>query len=306
VDQSPVFGLGFVSVRSAATEEWRTFAETVLGMTAQQGPDGELLVRMDDRIARFVIEPPGEEDGDLGFTAGWECRDARAWEQAAQALEKAGVQLSHPQRPRAWYSEAFRCLDPSGVRCEFFYGGKVDPARPFVSPLGVSFVTGRQAMGHITIGASSCRESAEFYEELLGFQLREAKTTGDERVMRWAFLSPNPREHSVALIGMPGETRLLHVLIEVTELDAVGRAMDRCLDGLAPMTVTIGRHWNDQMVSFYLRTPSGFDIEYGHGGRVVDPAEWTRREQGGSAEVSLWGHRVLRPDGTPGKQIGKP
>lgn len=306
MDYSPVFGLGFVSVRSAGAEEWREFAEQVLGMTAEPGPDGELLIRMDDRVARFVIEPPDAGDDDLGFTAGWECRNARAWQQAAETLEKAGVQVSYLGSSRAWHSEAFRCVDPSGMRCEFFYGGKVDPARPFVSPLGVSFVTGHQAMGHITIGTSNCRETAEFYEELLGFQLREAKTTGEERQMRWAFLSPNPREHSLALIGMPTTTRLLHVLVETTELDAVGRAMDRCLDGLAPMTVTLGRHWNDQMVSFYLRTPSGFDIEYGCGGRTVDRAEWTRREQGGSEEVSLWGHRVLRPDGTPGNQIGKP
>jgi 3,4-dihydroxy-9,10-secoandrosta-1,3,5(10)-triene-9,17-dione 4,5-dioxygenase len=310
VRQSPVFGLGFVSIRGAAAE-WRSFVEDVLGMMAEHGPDGELLVRMDDRVARFVIEPPATVNEPLtsrylGFTAGWECRDGQAWQQAAETLEKAGVQLTYLDRARAWYSEAFSCVDPSGMLCEFFYGGKVDPARPFVSPSGVTFVTGGQAMGHITIGTANCRETAEFYEQLLGFQLREAKTTGADKVMRWAFLSPNAREHSLALIGMPGVTRLLHVLVETTELDAVGRAMDRCLDGLAPMTVSIGRHWNDEMVSFYLRTPSGFDIEYGFDGRVVEPTEWTRREQGGSEEVSLWGHRRVRPDGTLGQQIGKP
>ena len=36
------------------------------------------------------------------------------------------------------------------------------------------------------------------------------------------------------------------------------------------MTVSLGRHTNDEMISFYLRTPSGFDIEYGFGGKTVD------------------------------------
>jgi 3,4-dihydroxy-9,10-secoandrosta-1,3,5(10)-triene-9,17-dione 4,5-dioxygenase len=103
-------------------------------------------------------------------------------------------------------------------------------------------------------------------------------------------------------VGRDGQ--LMHILIEVADLDSVGRAMDRCLDGAAPMSVTLGRHWNDEMVSFYVRTPSGFDVEYGYGGRRIDAAEWSRRAQGGSGAVSLWGHRIVRPDGTLGPQIG--
>ena len=41
------------------------------------------------------------------------------------------------------------------------------------------------------------------------------------------------------------------------------------------------------MVSFYVRTPGGFDIEYGTDGRLVDDATWISRE---STAVSLWGH----------------
>ena len=49
----------------------------------------------------------------------------------------------------------------------------------------------------------------------------------------------------------------------------------------------LGRHANDEMVSFYVRTPGGFDIEYGTGGRLVDDATWVCRE---TTAVSLWGH----------------
>jgi 3,4-dihydroxy-9,10-secoandrosta-1,3,5(10)-triene-9,17-dione 4,5-dioxygenase len=159
-------------------------------------------------------------------------------------------------------------------------------------------------MGHVLVFANASAKSLDFFSRVLGFQVREAKSA-DDGTLRAVFLSPNQREHSLALIGTDEPSRLGHVLIEVSDFDAVGRAMDRCLDGLAPMTVSLGRHWNDQMVSFYLRTPSGFDIEYGFGGRRVAPEAWSRGEAGGSGLMSSWGHRRVGPDGRLGLQLGR-
>jgi 3,4-dihydroxy-9,10-secoandrosta-1,3,5(10)-triene-9,17-dione 4,5-dioxygenase len=304
-----VFGLGFVTVESADVDGWQRFGEQVMGMMAERAADGRLLLRMDDRVARFIVQAPGPDTqldtGGLGVVAGWECRSEQAWHEVAGSLERGGIELVPVKPARTWCRESFSCSDPSGLRCEFFYGGRVDPATTFVSPLGVTFVTGEQAMGHITVATRDCEGAVEFYRGLLGFQVRETKTSGADSAMRMAFLSPNAREHSLALIAGGERSRVLHVLVEVTDLDSVGRAMDRCLDGLAPLSVSLGRHWNDRMVSCYVRTPSGFDVEYGYGGRVVDPETWTRIEQGGSGRVSLWGHRVMRPDGSFGPQIGQ-
>jgi len=261
---------------------------------------------MDDRVARLVVRPPSRDRPTRGngpFVVGWECPSEAEWQRCAEAIEKAGMAIT-PAPETNWYTEAFSCIDPAGVQCEYFYGGKVDPADYFVSPLGVSFVTGAQGLGHVTISTPRCREAVEFYNGVLDFQVRETKITGPERAWRWAFLSPSEREHSLAVMDTGRDGQLMHILIEVADLDTVGRAMDRCLDGAAPMSVSLGRHWNDEMISFYVRTPSGFDVEYGFGGRKVDAAEWSRRAQGGSGAVSLWGHRIVRPDGTLGPQIG--
>ena len=77
-------------------------------------------------------------------------------------------------------------------------------------------------------------------------------------------------------------------MIEVATLDDVGRALDRCARRGVPVSATLGRHANDLMVSFYVRTPGGFDIEYGTDGRLVDDATWISRE---TTAVSLWGHQ---------------
>ncbi len=304
--RSPVASLGYLVVQSDELSAWRDFATQVLGMSAHQGAGSELLLRMDERVARIIVgaplptRPAGVK---APFVVGWECPGEAEWHRAAQAIEKAGVATT-PAPVTSWYTEAFSCIDPAGVECEFFYGGKVDPAAHFVSPLGVAFVTGAQGLGHVTISTPHCRESAEFYAGVLDFQVRETKITGRERAWQWAFLSPSEREHSVAVMDTGRDGQLMHILIEVADLDSVGRAMDRCLEGLAPMSVSLGRHWNDEMVSFYVRTPSGFDVEYGYGGRKIDATQWSQRAQGGSGAVSLWGHRIVRPDGTLGPQIG--
>jgi len=42
------------------------------------------------------------------------------------------------------------------------------------------------------------------------------------------------------------------------------------------------------MVSFYLRTPSGFNVEYGWGAREVDDSTWQVQVH---TAGSIWGHQ---------------
>lgn len=314
-----IYGLGYVRIWQADVEAWRAFGEQVVGMSASRDEHGTTLLRMDDWVARVIVEasPRSSDVRDAGEPAGrdrdaplservaigWECPSAEAWSTARAALEGAGIAIEDGSGPTPWCRDSFSFVDPSGFRSELFYGGKRDPATHFVSPRGVRFVTGNQGMGHVTVFARDASRTIDLYTQLLGFQIREAKTS-DDGSLRMAFLSPGPREHSLALIASEDESRLAHVLIEVADLDDVGRAMDRCLDGLAPMTVSIGRHWNDEMISFYLRSPSGFDFEYGFGGRRAVSAEWSRGEQGGSGRTSSWGHRRVDAEGRLGPQLG--
>ena len=55
--------------------------------------------------------------------------------------------------------------------------------------------------------------------------------------------------------------------------------------------VTLGRHTNDLMTSFYAKTPSSFMVECGWGGREIEPATWKPFEM--HAGPSLWGHERI-------------
>ena len=54
----------------------------------------------------------------------------------------------------------------------------------------------------------------------------------------------------------------------------------------------LGRHPNDRMFSFYVHTPSGFLLEFGAGGIVVDDADWEIKSY---TRLSEWGHHHPEP-----------
>ena len=102
------------------------------------------------------------------------------------------------------------------------------------------------------------------------------------------FFHCNERHHTLALVPVPLPKRLNHMMFETLSLDDVGFALDRCVAAGAPLTMGLGKHTNDQMVSFYVKSPAGFDIEFGWGGIPVDDATW---RIGHFDKISVWGHK---------------
>ena len=65
-------------------------------------------------------------------------------------------------------------------------------------------------------------------------------------------------------------------------------AMDRVnADGFT-VASTLGRHTNDKMVSFYVRAPGDWDIEFGTDGMRVDETHYSAEE---ITADSYWGHQ---------------
>jgi 3,4-dihydroxy-9,10-secoandrosta-1,3,5(10)-triene-9,17-dione 4,5-dioxygenase len=289
-----ISSLGYLRVGATDPGAWREFGTKVLGMTEGRGPDSSAVyLRMDDFPARLVIVP-GEADRLLA--TGWEVADEAALTEVGRRLDAAGVAVKPADAAELTDRRVGGLLhadDPSGNHVEVFFGAALDN-RPAVSPYGNHFVTGDQGMGHVVLPATDDGETLAFYAGLLGFRLRDSmripgeffgRPAGSTAWMR--FLGCCPRHHSLALAPMTPDAGIIHLMVEVASLDDVGRALDRCLRRTVPVTGTLGRHANDRMVSFYVQTPGGFDIEYGTDGLQVDDATWVSRE---STAVSLWGH----------------
>jgi 3,4-dihydroxy-9,10-secoandrosta-1,3,5(10)-triene-9,17-dione 4,5-dioxygenase len=300
-----ISSLGYLRIESADVGAWREFGVKILGMTEGRGPeDGAVYLRMDGFPARLVILPGSSE---RLLAPGWEVADAAALAAVGRALADAGVAYKPGTADEAAarrVASMLRVEDPAGNPLEVFCGAALD-ARPSVSPYGNRFVTGDLGMGHVVLPVPPGSSAAfDFYTEVLGFRLRDSMrmpaeffggAPGDPPVW-FRFLGCNPRHHSLALVPMPAREMstagIVHLMIEVAALDDVGLALDRCARRGAPVSGTLGRHANDHMVSFYVRTPGGFDIEYGTDGLLVDDATWISRE---STAVSLWGHSFAGP-----------
>jgi 3,4-dihydroxy-9,10-secoandrosta-1,3,5(10)-triene-9,17-dione 4,5-dioxygenase len=296
-----ISSLGYLRFESADVAAWREFGVRILGMTEGRGlEDGAVYLRMDDFPARLVIVPGTAE---RLLACGWEVAGAPELAAVGRALADAGV----PYKPGTAEELAARRVgamlsleDPAGHRLEVFCGAALEH-RPAVSPYGNRFVTGAMGLGHVVLPVPPGSEAAlDFYTEVLGFRLRDSMRMpaeffggkpGDPPVW-FRFLGCNPRHHSLALAPVPAPAGIVHLMTEVASLDDVGRALDRCARRGAPVSATLGRHANDLMVSFYVRTPGGFDVEYGTDGLLVDDATWISRE---STAISLWGHTFANP-----------
>jgi 3,4-dihydroxy-9,10-secoandrosta-1,3,5(10)-triene-9,17-dione 4,5-dioxygenase len=288
-----ISSLGYLRIESADTSAWREFGTRILGMTEGRGPDPTAVyLRMDDFPARLIIVP-GERDRLLA--SGWEVADEQTLAEIAHILEAADIPVKAADAAELADRRVGQLLhveDPSGNALEIFSGAMLDN-RPSISPYGNQFVTGDQGMGHVVLPVLNDEETLSFYTDLLGFRLRDSMRMPGEFFGRpggqvWMrFLGCCPRHHSLALAPMDPAAGIVHLMVEVATLDDVGRAHDRCVRRKAPISSTLGRHANDLMVSFYVQTPSGFDIEFGTDGQLVDESTWISRE---STAVSLWGH----------------
>lgn len=268
--------LGFLEFEVSDPGAWHGFLVDQLGLV------GEGRYRLDDRAWRIgVVEGPGD---DLA-TVGWEL-DPEDLDRAAATLRRLGVPFEEADPVPRSVERRLRLVDPGGVPTELVCGmaRAVPPETPLV-PSG--FVAGELGLGHAVLTAPDVAASARFYAEVLGARLSDrivCEVYGYP--VDLSFFHLNARHHSVALGGRQRK-RLHHFMLEVGRIDDVGLCLDRCLRAGVRLTQTLGRHPNDRMVSFYARTPSGFEFEIGCGGRLVDDAAWQPTTY---HQISEWGH----------------
>jgi 2,3-dihydroxybiphenyl 1,2-dioxygenase len=280
--------LGYLGFEVSDLGAWRTFATDVLGLGIVDDSDGRMTLAMDGYRQRFFLQQ-GPAD-DLAVL-GWEVDDEAALTAIAGRLESAGVRVTGGTASEAaarHVQALIKLVDPAGNPSELYWGA-ARAERPFRSDRVAGFVADQLGLGHCVITARSQRESHAFYTELLGFRLSDHIVCDlyGYAVNIAFFHTANGRHHTVAF-GDGQKKRIHHFLLEAGAMDDVGLAYDRALRAGVRIVNTLGRHPNDHMFSFYACTPSGFQFEYGWGGRLVDDARWQPTTYD---RVSDWGHQ---------------
>ena len=135
----------------------------------------------------------------------------------------------------------------------------------------------------------------EFWRNLLDVRVSdriEQKLDGVQ--MDLTFLRINERHHTIATAATRGvrmnplRTQIHHLNFEAASLDDVTEGYVRCRKLGYAMANGIGQHPNDRELSFYVVSPSGFEVELGWNPIRVDEGQWQPTVHQG---ISLWGHR---------------
>ena len=286
-----VRSLGYLVIGAKDVGAWRRYALDIIGAKVDEDGNGGLRLRVDSRDWRIAVE--ASELDDIA-AAGWEVAGPDALDALANTLNAAGVTTvkNEALAAKRGVRGLARFIDPAGVPGELFWGATERFESPFVSPAGVSgFVTGEEGLGHLVLAAADPDAMQDFYGRLLGFRLSDfidihGRSGG---VIPVTFMHCNTRHHTVAFAPAPPPKKLLHFMLQTLSLDDVGFALDRVVRHGTELALTLGRHANDHMVSFYAYTPSDFEMEYGWGARSIDPTWLPVRHD----RTSAWGHSFV-------------
>lgn len=278
--------LSYIALETSRMDEWHTLSTRLLGLQETDRSSTTAAYRMDNQRQRLMFTH-GSREGKA--VLGLECDSLQDLDTFARRIESRGLRVDRGSQAHIEQRQVGDLItfdDPQGNKLEICWK-PVELSDPFVPGRPISgFLTGSLGMGHAVIHVQDANLLLPFYQDVLGFGL------SDYGLQPYPvyFLHLNSRHHSLAMVGS-GRTGLHHFMLELTHLDDVGQGYD--LAQLEPDRVayTLGRHSNDYMTSFYLKSPSDFLVEYGWGGRTIDPALWKPHETFDGP--SFWGHDRL-------------
>jgi len=185
-----------------------------------------------------------------------------------QKVREGGVTVLEDAPSCPGLVRAFHIVDLDGRHVEIGFRPAAAEA-PEVSPSSDAIPL---KPGHIVLNTPDIKASTDWYQEKLGFGLR------DYRAEQMSFLYYNNDHHTVAFNNAP-HASLNHVAWELPEINQFFRAVGR--SGESPRGEKLygpGRHGPGDYVFCYFLDPMGFICEYECDGiKVLDPADYPFR-----------------------------
>ncbi|MFJ6895807.1 VOC family protein [Streptomyces hokutonensis] len=290
-----VFGavhLGYVVIETNRFADWRRFGTEAIGMHRDDLDSGLTRFRLDDQECRFLLRRGPAEDV---VATGWHLDDHTTFEQIEARIRAHGVPVVEGTAEDAALRGVERLLrfpGPKGITQEI-YTTPVKSAEP-LRMLASGFVTGDSGMGHIAITSTKPAQLRGYFTTVFDARLTDyIDETISGAKLKIRFLRVNERHHSIAIAAVRGlpidpvRTRVQHLNIQAATLDDVARSYQRVHELGFDMALSVGQHTNDKELSYYARTPSGFEWEVGWNPVVIDETTWQPTTHQG---ISIWGH----------------
>jgi 2,3-dihydroxybiphenyl 1,2-dioxygenase len=295
--------LGYVCFGVSDLAAWRDFAGNLLGLEVceEPGEPDRLYLRTDYWHHRIIIEKNPADDL---LAAGLRVGGVEEFRAMQSVLKGAGIEFEVGGKDLARSRrvlEIMKLSDPAGNPLEIFHGPYIETHKPFLPGRRMHgrFLTGDHGgVGHMILRNVGIDKAYEFYK-LLGMRggvEYQVPAGPNGEIAEILFMHCNERDHTVAF-GPPSQKSINHLMLEVENVDDVFMTHDLVQASKYPVMISLGKHANDRMFSFYVASPSGFLIEIGYGGRpATHQSEYYTRD--------TYGH-VFNRDMGPGMSLDK-
>lgn len=284
--------MGYAVVETSHLDKWQILLRDGVGMHVTPESDA-LRCRLDDHQCRLLIQSGKAENV---VALGLELADEQALQIVLNRLRVAKIAVAERTGPEASLRGVQRFWSfkgPKGMAIECF----TNPIKTASAPkmLCPGFVTGDQGFGHVAMVSKRPAEMFAFWKHV--FDIRHTDDVQEYRSgakLHFQFLRFNKRHHSIAIASTPKialdpiRTSIQHLEVQMLDLNDVTRAYERCKSLGFQISMSVGQHANDRAVSFYVRTPCGFDIECGWNPLTVEEESWEGQIWDTS---SIWGHQ---------------
>ncbi len=247
--------LAYVALNVTDLGRTLAFYTDIVGLDATEIADGQAALRCgpdhhnvllnrapEPGLKRIGFELESEDDLERAFRHLECCGYTPAWldaEECAALHQGPGLRFRHPGTglPLEYFIDMERMAEPFGARLARI-------AR----------------LGHVVVSTPDLPAMRDSLMRDLGFVL------SDEVDGMIAFLRcfPNPFHHSLG-IARADENRLHHVNFMVTDIDDVGRALNRLKKNEVEIVYGPGRHPPSGSIFLYFLDPDGMTVEFSFG-----------------------------------------
>jgi 2,3-dihydroxy-p-cumate/2,3-dihydroxybenzoate 3,4-dioxygenase len=238
--------LGYVALQVTDLTASTLFYSELMGLKIERSAPEAVWLRCSDKPCDLILES-GEEPGLI--RVGFELESRAELIKAFDHIARAGL-------APAWSSEAaFRFRNPE-TALELDYYAEQTLATMRYEPTVTEIVR----LGHVVLNVANYANAHRFWVEQLGFEI------SDHVPGKIAFLRcwPNPLHHSLALLTGARDS-LNHFNFMVTDIDDIGRAMNRMKTAGVPIVFGPGRHLPSGSIFLYMLDPDGMSTEYSFG-----------------------------------------
>ncbi len=292
-----IFGkvkMGYLIAESNKFDQWIDFAQKCLGLTLAEETEEALSFRIDDYQKRLIIRKGEQEDV---THLGVQLEDEKTLDEVLQRFRSREIEYFIGTAQDAAFRgvEAYWYLrGPKDIQIEIFVKA-LKSAKPLDQKVS-GFYTDACGMGHVALTSKKPEKMIRFWQEFFDARLTDCIEQKINGVMLdVSFLRLNERHHSIAVAHTRGvnldpiRTRIQHVNFQVLDIEDVTSSYQRCKDYGFNVVWDVGLHTNDREISFYVESPSSFEVELGWNPIKIDEAVWKPVKH---TSISVWGHKT--------------